>query len=166
MHDPRQGTTAPLEHIHASDVPSCSNTARIVGNSMAITDVANGIILCVCMILSPVTSLAVLYSLCNYSTIVGIQHFIMSGEGAIYLVAVSGGQVVDKQNTLLDKFANGNKSQHWTIEYGADPNQVAFQNVGNGAWLRAFSGAAYGKIDTGEKQWWTLSDGPSPGSKW
>lgn len=92
----------------------------------------------------------------------------MPADGAFYIVTVSGGTVVDKQsNGVFDRNAEEeSSSQHWTVEYGDSPTQVAFQNASNGGWLRAFTGAAYGKVDCGEKQWWTLEKGPSPGSCW
>ncbi|KAK6441503.1 hypothetical protein LTR95_002260 [Oleoguttula sp. CCFEE 5521] len=91
-----------------------------------------------------------------------------SSSGAIYIIAVGGGTVVTKANNgLFDKNANGSASQHWTVEYGEGENIVAFQNAETGQWLRCFAGNGYGKIDTGEKQWWTLEEGPgSPGSYW
>nr|OQO20658.1 hypothetical protein B0A51_11017 [Rachicladosporium sp. CCFEE 5018] len=91
-----------------------------------------------------------------------------SSTGAIYIIAVGGGTVVTKANNgLFDKNANGSSSQHWTVEYGESENIVAFQNAETGQWLRCFAGNGYGKIDTGEKQWWTLEEGPgSPGSYW
>ncbi|OQO06677.1 hypothetical protein B0A48_08464 [Cryoendolithus antarcticus] len=91
-----------------------------------------------------------------------------SSTGAIYIIAVGGGTVVTKANNgLFDKNANGSASQHWTVAYGDSENIVAFQNAETGQWLRCFAGNGYGKIDTGEKQWWTLEEGPgSPGSYW
>ncbi|OQO10071.1 hypothetical protein B0A48_04427 [Cryoendolithus antarcticus] len=91
-----------------------------------------------------------------------------SSSGAIYIIAVGGGTVVTKANNgLFDKNANGSASQHWTVEYGEGENIVAFQNAETGQWLHCFAGNGYGKIDTGEKQWWTLEEGPgSPGSYW
>ncbi|KAK6419198.1 hypothetical protein LTR95_017086 [Oleoguttula sp. CCFEE 5521] len=91
-----------------------------------------------------------------------------SSTGAICIIAVGGGTVVTKVNNgLVDKNASGSASQHWTVEYGESSNIVAFQNAETGQWLRCFAGNGYGKIETGEKQWWTLEEGPgSPGSYW
>jgi len=90
-------------------------------------------------------------------------------DGAIYIVTISGGTVVERtSNAILDKYAEaGNKSQHWTVEYGDEDDQVAFQNASDGTFLRATSGAAYGKVESStQKQWWTLQKGGPNGSVW
>jgi hypothetical protein len=91
-------------------------------------------------------------------------------EDAYYIVAVSGGTVLSKQpDGLFAKDASNSDSQRWRVEYEDDQagNRVALLNVADGKWLRAFSGAAYGRVDTSdEKQWWVMEEGGSPGSCW
>ncbi|KAK5126151.1 hypothetical protein LTR85_011507 [Meristemomyces frigidus] len=88
---------------------------------------------------------------------------------SFFLIAVNGGRVTEKKsNGLFDCTSDSsNAAQHWTVE--TDPsndNIVAFQNASNGQYLRAFVGTAAGKVDTGDKQWWTMEPGHAPGSCW
>lgn len=91
---------------------------------------------------------------------------------AFYITTVSGGTCVEKAPAgLVNKDCDGSSpAQQWTIQYkDNDPSSdtVAFQNAGNGEWMRATSGAAYGKIDTtASQQWWTLIKGRDTGSVW
>jgi len=89
-------------------------------------------------------------------------------DGAIYIVALCGGLCVEKMpEGLKDNDCKGNKTQQWTVEYGGNENEIAFQNVGNGEWLFMTKGAQWAKCDTStKKQWWTLQKGEAPGSCW
>lgn len=95
----------------------------------------------------------------------------MSAETPSYfLIAINGGKVVEKTSKgILNNSADAsNGAQRWTIEADAANNRkVAFKNVFNGQYLRAVTGAASGKVDTGsDKQWWTMEPGHAPGSVW
>lgn len=89
-------------------------------------------------------------------------------ENAYYIVAVSGGTVLSKRpDGIFNKDAANSDTQRWRVEYGDDANRVALMNVSDGKWLRAFTSAAYGHVDTSEeKQWWVIEEGTSPGSCW
>ncbi|GAB7326839.1 hypothetical protein MBLNU13_g10772t2 [Cladosporium sp. NU13] len=89
-------------------------------------------------------------------------------ENAYYIVAVSGGTVLSKRpDGIFNKDAVNSDTQRWRVEYGDEANRVALMNVSDGKWLRAFSSAAYGHVDTSEeKQWWVIEEGTSPGSCW
>lgn len=89
-------------------------------------------------------------------------------ENAYYIVAVAGGTVLSKRpDGIFNKNAANSDTQRWRVEYGEDENHVALMNVSDGKWLRAFSGASYGRVDTSEeKQWWVMEAGTSPGSCW
>ena len=95
---------------------------------------------------------------------------LIMSDGAFYLVTVSGGTVVEKTGTgIFDKTAEaGNKAQQWTIEYeGDNESKVAFKNASDGTFLRATSGAAYGKLEcAATKQYWTLEKGGPNGTVW
>lgn len=92
-------------------------------------------------------------------------------NAAVYIVTASGGTVLEKtaSNTLQNRNGEAhNKAQQWTVEYADnDDTKVSFQNVSDGKFLRATSGAAYGKLEgSDEKQWFTLSEGGPNGSVW
>lgn len=60
-------------------------------------------------------------------------------------------------------------SQRWRVEYAGSglENHVAIKNVSDSKWLRALTGDSNGEVVTAdEKQWWTVEEGPSPGSCW
>ncbi|KAK4579848.1 hypothetical protein LTR86_000049 [Recurvomyces mirabilis] len=93
----------------------------------------------------------------------------MPESTSFFIVAANGGMVAQKTpGGIYNKIADHtNTAQRWTLEYGDEAGtKVAFQNVSNGQWLRASSGAAAGKVDLGDKQWWTLEQGRAPGSCW
>ncbi|KAK3673917.1 hypothetical protein LTR78_006119 [Recurvomyces mirabilis] len=93
----------------------------------------------------------------------------MPESTSFFIVAANGGMVAQKTPAgIYNKIADHtNTAQRWTLEYGDEAGtKVAIQNVSNGQWLRATSGAAAGKVDLGDKQWWTLEQGRAPGSCW
>ena len=72
---------------------------------------------------------------------------------------------------IFNKDAVNSGTQRWRVEYddhdNRDATRVALMNVSDGKWLRAFTSAAYGRVDTSEeKQWWVIEEGTSPGSCW
>ncbi|KAK4609718.1 hypothetical protein CLAFUR0_14516 [Fulvia fulva] len=86
-----------------------------------------------------------------------------------YLVSVSGGCCVETTTTgTLNTYAASSDSQKWQVYFRhTDLNvQVALQNASNSQWLRAAAGGPNGKIETGERQWWTLEKGKAPNSYW
>ncbi|KAI7577214.1 hypothetical protein D0869_06985 [Hortaea werneckii] len=87
----------------------------------------------------------------------------------VAIIAVNGGRVCEKKaNGVLNTAADtGNKAQQWIIEPDpGDRSKMAFKNLGNNQYLRAMTGAHYGKVDTGQKQLWSLEPGHAPGSSW
>ncbi|KAM0718779.1 hypothetical protein Q7P37_005850 [Cladosporium fusiforme] len=91
-------------------------------------------------------------------------------EGAYYIVAVSGGTVLSNQaGGIRSQNAVNSDIQRWRVEYGdiSHENHVAIRNVSDGKWLRALTDDACGEVVTAdERQWWTIEEGPSPGSCW
>ena len=57
-------------------------------------------------------------------------------------------------------------SQLWKIEQNEVGKSFAFQNVANGQYLRSTGKGDAAKAQTGDKSWWTLEPGDSPGSWW
>jgi hypothetical protein len=89
-------------------------------------------------------------------------------DGAIYIVAINGGLCVEKKpEGLKTNDCTWSKTQQWTVEYGGNENEMAFQNADNGQWLFMTKGAQWAKCDTSTtKQWWTLRKGETPGTCW
>jgi hypothetical protein len=56
--------------------------------------------------------------------------------------------------------------QKWTIEYGDEPNTIALKCAANDKYLHCFEGKSWGKVGTGDKQWWKISndDVSAPGA--
>ncbi len=92
----------------------------------------------------------------------------MSEQKAFYIVTVAGGKCLENTaRGVLDCLPkDSNKSQHWVVEAGEEANTVAFKNVADGQYLRNNepNKINWGKIGVGEKQWWTLEQGKTPGS--
>jgi hypothetical protein len=87
---------------------------------------------------------------------------------AVYIASVSGGNCLTKDNNGIfnKKPANGN-TQLWTIERkDGSENQIAIRCNADGQYLRAKTGAAYGPVETGAKQWWETEEGQAHGSYW
>ena len=87
---------------------------------------------------------------------------------AVYLASVMGGNCVTKVNsTIVNKKPTNNNNQLWTIERKeGSENQIALRSNGEGSYLRAKAGNAYGAVETGAKQWWELEEGQAHGSYW
>ena len=93
----------------------------------------------------------------------------MSESGTFYIVTVAGGKCLENTQGpkgVLDCLPKDSKAQHWVIETGEDANVVAFKNCADGQYLRNNepNKINWGKIGVGEKQWWTLEQGRTPGS--
>ena len=78
-----------------------------------------------------------------------------------YLVSVAEGLVVTQQesgrpaDTVMERAGDRDAEQKWMIERGDEPDTVALKNVANNKYLTG-KGEHYGKVTTGEKQWWKL----------
>lgn len=88
---------------------------------------------------------------------------------AFYIVTVAGGKCLENTqsaNGVLDCLPKDDKSQHWIIEPGDDENTIAIKSVADGRYLRNNEPQKinWATIGMGEKQWWTLERGQTPGS--
>jgi hypothetical protein len=93
----------------------------------------------------------------------------MADAKSFYIVTVAGGKCLENTQGakgVLDCLPKDASSQHWTIETGDDENTVAFKSCADGQYLRNNEPTKvnWGKIGVGEKQWWTLEKGSTPGS--
>lgn len=93
----------------------------------------------------------------------------MPDPGSFYIVTVAGGKCLENTQGaqgVLDCLPKDKSGQHWTIETGEDENTVAFQSCVDGQYLRNNepNKINWGRIGMGEKQWWTLEKGHTPGS--
>jgi hypothetical protein len=81
-----------------------------------------------------------------------------------YLASVSNGHVLAHQENsrpsgvVVENKGDRGDEQKWTIEYGDDSNTVALKCAANGKYLHCFEGKSWGKVGTGDKQWWKISD--------
>jgi len=89
-----------------------------------------------------------------------------------YLASVSNGHVLAHQENsrpsgvVVENKGDRGDEQMWTVEYGDEPNTIALKNAANGKYLHCFEGKSWGKVGTGEKQFWKISndDVSAPGA--
>ena len=95
-----------------------------------------------------------------------------SSSTTFYLASVSNGHVLAHQENsrpsgvVVENKGDRGDEQKWTIEYGDEPNTVALKCVANDKYLHCFEGKSWGKVGTGDKQWWKISndDVSAPGA--
>jgi hypothetical protein len=81
-----------------------------------------------------------------------------------YLASVSNGHVLAHQENgrpsgvVVENKGDRGDEQKWTIEYGDEPNTVALKCAANDKYLHCFEGKSWGKVGTGDKQWWKISN--------
>jgi hypothetical protein len=81
-----------------------------------------------------------------------------------YLASVSNGHVLAHQENgrpsgvVAENKGDRGDEQKWTIEYGDEPNTIALKCAANGKYLHCFEGKGFGKVGTGDKQWWRISN--------
>ena len=89
-----------------------------------------------------------------------------------YLASVSNGHVLAHQENnrpsgvVVENKGDRSNEQKWTVEYGDDPNTIALKCAANDKYLHCFEGKSWGKVGTGDKQWWKISndDVSAPGA--
>ena len=89
-----------------------------------------------------------------------------------YLASVSNGHVLAQQENgrpsgvVVENRGDRGDEQKWTIEHGDEPNTIALKCAANGKYLHCYEGKSWGKVGTGEKQWWKISndDVSAPGA--
>jgi hypothetical protein len=81
-----------------------------------------------------------------------------------YLASVSNGHVLAHQEdshptgVVVENKGDRGDEQKWTVECGDESNTIALKCVANGKYLHCFEGKSWGKVGTGDKQWWKISD--------
>jgi uncharacterized CHY-type Zn-finger protein len=81
-----------------------------------------------------------------------------------YVASVSNGLVLAHQENgrpsgvVAENKGDRGDEQKWTIEYGNETNIIALKCAANGKYLHCFEGKGFGKVGTGDKQWWRISD--------
>jgi hypothetical protein len=94
----------------------------------------------------------------------------MPPQNSFYIVTVSGGKCLENTqgpNGVLDCLPKADsQKQQWVVETGENETTVAFKSCADGQYLRNNEPGkiCWGKIGVGEKQWWTLEKGNTPGS--
>jgi hypothetical protein len=91
---------------------------------------------------------------------------------AFYLASVSNGHVLAHQENsrpsgvVVENKGDRGNEQKWTVEYGDEPNTIALKCAANDKYLHCFEGKSWGKVGTGDKQWWKISneDVSAPGA--
>jgi hypothetical protein len=89
-----------------------------------------------------------------------------------YLASVSNGHVLAHQDTnrpsgvVVENAGDRSAEQKWTVEHGDEPNVIALKCAANDKYLHCFEGKSWGKVGTGDKQWWKISneDVSAPGA--
>lgn len=89
-----------------------------------------------------------------------------------YLASVSNGHVLAHQENsrpsgvVVENKGDRGDEQKWTVEYGDEPNTIALKNAANDKYLHCFWGKSWGKVGTGDKQYWKISndDVSAPGA--
>lgn len=95
-----------------------------------------------------------------------------SSSRTFYLASVSNGHVLAHQENsrpsgvVVENKGDRGDEQKWIVEYGDEPNTVALKCAANDKYLHCFEGKSWGKVGTGDKQWWKISndDVSAPGA--
>lgn len=88
----------------------------------------------------------------------------MSDSKAFYISSVSNGHVLAHKadsrpsGVVAENKGDRGQEQKWTIEYGDEANTIALKNEASGTYLHCYEPKSFGKVGTGEKQWWRISD--------
>ena len=89
-----------------------------------------------------------------------------------YLASVSNGHVLAHQEdsrpsgVVVENKGDRGDEQKWTVEYGDELDTIALKCAASDKYLHCFEGKSWGKVGTGEKQWWKISndDVSAPGA--
>ena len=87
-----------------------------------------------------------------------------SSSKKFYLASVSNGHVLAHQENgrpsgvVVENKGDRGDEQKWTIEYGDESNTIALKCAANDKYLHCFEGKTGGKVGTGDKQWWKISN--------
>ena len=89
-----------------------------------------------------------------------------------YIASVSNGHVLAHQENnrpsgvVVENKGDRGDEQKWTVEYSDEPNNIALKCAANDKYLHRFEGKSWGKVGTGDKQWWRISndDVSAPGA--
>jgi hypothetical protein len=81
-----------------------------------------------------------------------------------YVTGVAHGSVLAQEGphksdrVVMESKGRHGDEQKWTIEYGDEPNVIALKCAGNGKYLHCFTAERNGRVATGDKQWWRMSN--------
>jgi hypothetical protein len=88
----------------------------------------------------------------------------LESSSTFYLTSVHDGYVLahqengDPSGVVAMNKGERDGEQKWTIERSDEPNIMAFRNVASGKYLHCFEAQRWGKVGTGDKQWWRVSN--------
>jgi hypothetical protein len=93
----------------------------------------------------------------------------MASSKTFYVTSVRCGYILAQQESgspsgvVLQNRDKFNDEHKWTVEQGNEPNIIALRSVANGRYMSCPQVKEYAKVDTGDKQWWRISnDGVIP----
>ena len=100
------------------------------------------------------------------------ESYSSNSSATFYLGSVSNGHVLAHQENsrpsgvVVENKGDRGDEQKWTVEYGDEPNTIALKCAANDKYLHCFEGKSWGKVGTGDKQWWKISndDVSAPGA--
>lgn len=100
------------------------------------------------------------------------ESYSSNSSATFYLASVSNGHVLAHQENsrpsgvVVENKGDRGDEQKWTVEYGDEPNTIALKCAANDKYLHCFEGKSWGKVGTGDKQWWKISndDVSAPGA--
>ncbi|GAB7327356.1 hypothetical protein MBLNU13_g11229t1 [Cladosporium sp. NU13] len=100
------------------------------------------------------------------------ESYSSNSSTTFYLASVSNGHVLAHQENsrpsgvVVENKGDRSDEQKWTVEYGDEPDTIALKCAANDKYLHCFEGKSWGKVGTGEKQWWKISndDVSAPGA--
>lgn len=100
------------------------------------------------------------------------ESYSSNSSTTFYLASVSNGHVLAHQENgrpsgvVVENKGDRSDEQKWNVEYGDEPDTIALKCAANDKYLHCFEGKSWGKVGTGEKQWWKISnhDVSAPGA--
>ena len=100
------------------------------------------------------------------------ESYSSSSSTTFYLASVSNGHVLAHQENsrpsgvVVENKGDRSDEQKWIVEYGDEPDTIALKCAANNKYLHCFEGKSWGKVGTGDKQWWKISndDVSAPGA--
>lgn len=89
-------------------------------------------------------------------------------EKTYTISTITRGMCIEQTSSKLvtSKYDADAKEQQWAVEKGEDDKTIALRNVSSKQYLRSLGRGDGAKVGTGDKMWWLLEVGDSPGTRW